>query len=229
MLQELWISCDFRSSDHGRHLLEAVHSEAKRRGWQMIEVALPPMAIQLYNGYAVSTRRGDIGLEDCARARGYDSASRPRMIENLDADAVLTPTASGLPLRPSWRVSAIKSFFMVRSDTMVFSRLVDREPKPARLKGAEPGRRRPVGGEARPQPYKRRPSRSFVLPTQCDLLTPVSDHRTQMRSIRRQVQCLGNWQANHLPGSFLHLDSVDRRVKGFGTTLSLLLANVQGK
>lgn len=77
-------------------------------------------------------------------------ASRPRMIENLDADAVLTPTASGLPLRPSWRVSAIKSFFMVRSDTMVFSRLVDREPKSARLKGAEPGRRRPVGGEARP-------------------------------------------------------------------------------
>lgn len=59
MLQELWISRDFRSSDHGRHLLEAVHSEAKRRGWQMIEVALPPMAIQLYNGYAVSTRRGD--------------------------------------------------------------------------------------------------------------------------------------------------------------------------
>lgn len=42
VLQELWISRDFRSSDHGRHLLEAVHSEAKRRGWQMIEVALPP-------------------------------------------------------------------------------------------------------------------------------------------------------------------------------------------
>nr|WP_249809895.1 GNAT family N-acetyltransferase [Bradyrhizobium sp. 139] len=42
VLQELWISRDFRSSDHGRHLLEAVHSEAKRRGWQKIEVALPP-------------------------------------------------------------------------------------------------------------------------------------------------------------------------------------------
>ncbi|WP_247494291.1 GNAT family N-acetyltransferase [Bradyrhizobium sp. 164] len=42
VLQELWISRDFRSSDHGRHLLEAVHSKAKRRGWQMIEVALPP-------------------------------------------------------------------------------------------------------------------------------------------------------------------------------------------
>lgn len=68
-----------------------------------------------------------------------------------------------------------------------------------------------------------------MLPTQCDLLTPVSDHRTQMRSIRRQVQCLGNWQANHLPGSFLQLDSLDRRVKGFGSTLSLLLANVQGR
>ncbi|EHR00773.1 acetyltransferase [Bradyrhizobium sp. WSM471] len=42
VLQELWISRDFRSSDCGRHLLEAVDSEAKRRGWQMIEVALPP-------------------------------------------------------------------------------------------------------------------------------------------------------------------------------------------
>lgn len=77
-------------------------------------------------------------------------ASRPRTIENLGADAVLTPTASGLPLRLFWRVSTIKSFFMVRSDTMVFSRLVDRERKPARLEGAEPGRRRPVAGEARP-------------------------------------------------------------------------------
>ncbi|WP_246229754.1 GNAT family N-acetyltransferase [Bradyrhizobium cytisi] len=42
VLQELWISRDFRSSHHGPHLLEAVHSEAKRRGSQMIEVALPP-------------------------------------------------------------------------------------------------------------------------------------------------------------------------------------------
>ncbi|MGY0569657.1 GNAT family N-acetyltransferase [Bradyrhizobium sp. RDM12] len=42
VLQELWISRDFRSSGCGRHLLEAVDSEAKRRGWQMIEVALPP-------------------------------------------------------------------------------------------------------------------------------------------------------------------------------------------
>ncbi|XIA67430.1 GNAT family N-acetyltransferase [Bradyrhizobium sp. TZ2] len=42
LLQELWISREIRSSDYGRHLFEAVHSEAKRRGWQMIEVALPP-------------------------------------------------------------------------------------------------------------------------------------------------------------------------------------------
>lgn len=134
----------------------------------MIEVALPP------DGYPALQRVRRFYEERGYRVGGLrarkrlDSASRPRMIENLDADAVLTPTASGLPLRPSWRVSAIKSFFMVRGDTMVFSRLVDREPKPARLKGAEPGRRRPVGGEARPQPYKRWPSRSFVLPTQCD-------------------------------------------------------------
>lgn len=188
------------------------------------------MAIQLYNGYVVSTRRGDIGLKDCARARGYDSASRPRMIENLDADAVLTPTASGLPLRPSWRVSAIKSFFMVRSDTLVFSRLVDprAETCPAKRRGARSAATR---WGAKPDPSLTNDGRVVLscFPHNATLLTPVSDHRTQMRSIRRQVQCLGNWQANHLPGSFLHLHSVDRRVKGFGTTLSLLLANVQGK
>lgn len=108
---------------------------------------------------------------------------------------------------------------------MVFSRLVDRERKPARLEGAEPGRRRPVAGE--PDPALQTIAESFFRASHT--MPPVWDHRTQMRSIRRQVQCLGNWQANHLWGFFLRLDSVDRRVKGFGTTLSLLLANVQGR
>ncbi|WP_346771314.1 GNAT family N-acetyltransferase [Bradyrhizobium sp. 87] len=75
VLQELWISRDFRSSDRGGHLLEAVRSEAKRRGWQMIEVALPPDGYPALERVRRFTRRGDIGLEDCARARGYDSTA----------------------------------------------------------------------------------------------------------------------------------------------------------
>lgn len=99
-------------------------------------------------------------------------ASRPRMIENLDADAVLNPTASGLPLRSSWRVSAIKSFFMVRSDTMVFSRLVDREPKPARLKA-----RSQVGGgplRAKPDPALQTTAESFFRASHTMRLTDAN-------------------------------------------------------
>lgn len=44
--------------------------------------------------------------------------------------------------------------FMLRSDTIVFSRLVDREPKPARLKGAEPCRGGQLG--AKPDPALQR-------------------------------------------------------------------------
>lgn len=41
VLQELWVAPDCRSIDHGQRLLDAVDAEAKRRGWPMVEVALP--------------------------------------------------------------------------------------------------------------------------------------------------------------------------------------------
>lgn len=69
MLQELWISRDFRSSGCGRHLLEAVDLEAKRRGWQMIEVALPPDGYPALERVRHFYEKRDIRLEDCARKR----------------------------------------------------------------------------------------------------------------------------------------------------------------
>ncbi|MDH2347155.1 hypothetical protein [Bradyrhizobium sp. SSUT77] len=54
--QELWISRYFQSSEYGRRLLEAIHSEAKGRSWQMIEVALPPDGYP--DLYAILQRQG---------------------------------------------------------------------------------------------------------------------------------------------------------------------------
>lgn len=99
-------------------------------------------------------------------------ASRPRMIENLDADAVLTPTASGYLFDLlGGNVQDISHQIVLHGAKRYDGLLKARGPRAetSRLKGAKPGRRRPVG--AKPDPALQTIAQSYFRAFHTVLLT----------------------------------------------------------